>query len=105
VTGRGKAAQVSHEAHQRGGHDQPDAGKLQQPLHGLAALPEELQRPWFKCGAYHPRRYLNRALPPPLTLVEVIPEGARGNPHQDQVVLRKLQPASRSMPGVEAGWP
>lgn len=81
-------------------------GHLLVSVHGEAYLPRlsEDERRLFRagdlvvrrgapgsthCGAYHPRRYLNRVLPPALTLVEVIPEGARGNPPQDLVVLRK----------------
>jgi SAM-dependent methyltransferase len=42
------------------------------------------------CGAYHPRSYLNRVLAHRLSLLEVEPEGARGNPPQDLVILRKI---------------
>ena len=40
-------------------------------------------------GAYHPEAYLRRLVPSRLNLLEIVPEGARGNPRQDLVVLRK----------------
>jgi SAM-dependent methyltransferase len=40
------------------------------------------------CAAYHPRAALER-LADGLTFVEHVPEGAKGNPHQDLTVLRK----------------
>jgi SAM-dependent methyltransferase len=41
------------------------------------------------CAAYHPAAYVRDVLAPRLQLVEHVPEGARGNPHQDLYVLRK----------------
>jgi len=41
------------------------------------------------CSAYHPERYLRETLAQDLTFVELEEEGARGNPTQDLVVLRK----------------
>ena len=40
------------------------------------------------CAAYHPRAALER-LADGLAFVEHVPEGAKGNPHQDLTVLRK----------------
>lgn len=40
------------------------------------------------CAVYHPRASLER-LAGGLTLLEHVPEGARGNPHQDLTVLRR----------------
>jgi SAM-dependent methyltransferase len=41
------------------------------------------------CAAYHPLAYVRGELARGLELVEHVPEGARGNPHQDLYVLRK----------------
>jgi SAM-dependent methyltransferase len=41
------------------------------------------------CSAYHPERYLRETFARGFTFVELEPEGARGNPTQDLVVLRK----------------
>jgi len=41
------------------------------------------------CAAYHPPGSLERLLPVSLTLLELEPEGALGNPHQDVNVIRK----------------
>jgi SAM-dependent methyltransferase len=42
------------------------------------------------CSAYHPERYLRDTFAEGFELVELEPEGARGNPTQDLAVLRKL---------------
>ena len=44
------------------------------------------------CAAYHPRRYFERVVGPELELVDFVARGARGNPLQDLVVLRRRQP-------------
>jgi 2-polyprenyl-3-methyl-5-hydroxy-6-metoxy-1,4-benzoquinol methylase len=41
------------------------------------------------CAAYHPAAYVRKVLAQGLDLVDFVPEGARGNPHQDLYVLRK----------------
>lgn len=41
------------------------------------------------CSAYHPERYLRETFADGFTFVELVPEGARGNPTQDLVLLRK----------------
>ena len=41
------------------------------------------------CSAYHPERYLRETFARGFTLVELDPEGARGNPTQDLVLLQK----------------
>jgi len=41
------------------------------------------------CSAYHPEAYLREAFADGLELVRVEPEGARGNPTQDLVLLRR----------------
>ncbi len=41
------------------------------------------------CSAYHPERYLRETFAQGFTLLELEPEGARGNPTQDLVLLRK----------------
>jgi SAM-dependent methyltransferase len=41
------------------------------------------------CSAYHPEPYLRETFAQGFSFVEVEPEGARGNPTQDLVVLRK----------------
>lgn len=41
------------------------------------------------CAAYHPERYIRERLAAGFTVVELIPEGAAGNPFQDIVLLRK----------------
>ncbi|HXH97561.1 MAG TPA: class I SAM-dependent methyltransferase, partial [Gaiellaceae bacterium] len=40
------------------------------------------------CSAYHPERYLRETFANGLELVELVPEGALGNPTQDLVVCR-----------------
>jgi SAM-dependent methyltransferase len=42
-----------------------------------------------ECGAYHPAAYVQRVLAAGFRLIDHVPEGAKGNPHQDLVVLRK----------------
>jgi SAM-dependent methyltransferase len=41
------------------------------------------------CSAYHPERYLRETFADGFTFLELEPEGARGNPTQDIVLLRK----------------
>jgi SAM-dependent methyltransferase len=41
------------------------------------------------CSAFHPESYLRGRLAEGFTFVELDPEGARGNPKQDQSLLRK----------------
>jgi SAM-dependent methyltransferase len=41
------------------------------------------------CSAYHPERYLRETFASGFTFLELEPEGARGNPTQDLVLLRK----------------
>jgi SAM-dependent methyltransferase len=41
------------------------------------------------CSAYHPERYLRETFAAGFAFLELEPEGARGNPTQDLVVLRK----------------
>ena len=41
------------------------------------------------CSAYHPERYLRETFADGFELVELVPEGALGNPTQDLVLLRK----------------
>jgi len=41
------------------------------------------------CSAYHPERYLRETFAAGFTFVELEPEGARGNPTQDLVLLRR----------------
>jgi SAM-dependent methyltransferase len=45
------------------------------------------------CSAYHPERYLRETFAYGFEFVELEPEGARGNPTQDLVVLRKTPSA------------
>lgn len=41
------------------------------------------------CSAFHPEQYIRERLAPGFDLLEFVPEGASGNPHQDQILLRK----------------
>ena len=41
------------------------------------------------CSAYHPESYLRETFAPGFAFLELEPEGARGNPTQDLVLLRK----------------
>jgi SAM-dependent methyltransferase len=41
------------------------------------------------CTVFHPESYVRDSLARGWELVELVPEGARGNPHQDLVVLRR----------------
>jgi SAM-dependent methyltransferase len=41
------------------------------------------------CSAYHPERYLHKIFAQGFELVEFEPEGARGNPTQDLILLQK----------------
>jgi len=41
------------------------------------------------CGAYHPEGYVRDRLAEGFTVVDFVPEGASGNPHQDLFLLRK----------------
>ena len=41
------------------------------------------------CAAYHPQSWVQESLARELELVEFIPEGAQGNPHQDLYLLRR----------------
>jgi SAM-dependent methyltransferase len=42
------------------------------------------------CAAYHPHGYVRDRLADGFEVVELVPEGATGNPHQDLAVLRKV---------------
>ena len=42
------------------------------------------------CTVFHPERYVRERTAGGFELVEFLPEGARGNPHQDLVLLRKV---------------
>jgi SAM-dependent methyltransferase len=46
------------------------------------------------CSAYHPERYLRETFARGFEFVELEPEGARGNPTQDLVLLRRAPSAS-----------
>ena len=48
------------------------------------------------CTAYHPTAYVRETLARDFELLEHVPEGAAGNPHQDLVVLRKPARATPS---------
>jgi len=41
------------------------------------------------CSAFHPPEYVKERLAGRLAVVEFVPEGARGNPHQDLYLLRR----------------
>ena len=41
------------------------------------------------CSAYHPERYVREIFAQGFAFLELVPEGARGNPTQDIVLLRK----------------
>ena len=41
------------------------------------------------CSAFHPRSYVQERLAAGLDVVDFVPEGAKGNPHQDLYLLRK----------------
>jgi SAM-dependent methyltransferase len=41
------------------------------------------------CAVFHPESYVRRVLAEGLDVVDFLPEGARGNPHQDAFLLRK----------------
>jgi len=41
------------------------------------------------CGAFHPELYVRRELTAGFTLLDFIPEGAKGNPRQDLYLLKK----------------
>ncbi|HEY2542766.1 MAG TPA: hypothetical protein VGH92_06895, partial [Gaiellaceae bacterium] len=82
-------------------------GRLLLTTHGTSYLPrlEEDERARFDrgelvvrwgdlpgsnlCSAYHPERYLRDTLADGFDLATFEPEGARGNPTQDLVVLRR----------------
>jgi SAM-dependent methyltransferase len=42
-----------------------------------------------RCAAYHPERYVREMLAQQLVLLEHVAEGARGNPPQDLLLLRR----------------
>jgi SAM-dependent methyltransferase len=46
------------------------------------------------CGAYHPPAYVRDVLVAGMEVLEHVPEGAAGNPHQDQWLLRVSAPRS-----------
>ena len=41
------------------------------------------------CSAYHPERYVRETLAQGFDVSTIEPEGARGNPTQDLIVLRR----------------
>jgi hypothetical protein len=41
------------------------------------------------CAAFHPPAYVREKLASGFEVVDFIPEGAKGNPHQDAFLLRK----------------
>jgi cyclopropane fatty-acyl-phospholipid synthase-like methyltransferase len=83
-------------------------GRVLLTTHGRSYLPrlEEAERTRFErgelvvrwsdlpgsnlCSAYHPERYVQDTLAQAFDLERIEPEGARGNPTQDLIVLRKL---------------
>jgi len=44
------------------------------------------------CAAYHPLAYVRDVLASGLEVIDVVPEGAKGNPRQDLYLLRKPLP-------------
>ncbi len=55
---------------------------------GLVLKNEEISGTNY-CNAYHRYEYVKEKLVPGFTIVSFIPEGARGNPHQDLYLLKK----------------
>jgi SAM-dependent methyltransferase len=43
-----------------------------------------------ECSAFHPAAYVREKLARGFEVVDFVPEGAKGNPHQDAFLLRKL---------------
>jgi SAM-dependent methyltransferase len=82
-------------------------GRLLLTTHGRSYLPrlDEAERERFErgelvvrwsgipgtnlCSAYHPERYLRETFAAGFTFLELEPEGARGNPTQDLVLLQR----------------
>jgi len=52
------------------------------------------------CTAFHPEAYLRGAFSRGFELLEFMPEGARGNPHQDLTLLRR--PTTEAESGASA---
>jgi SAM-dependent methyltransferase len=61
---------------------------------GELVVRESRQAGTNRCGAYHPERYVREVLAAGMELLALIPEGAKGNPHQDLVLLRKPRRAA-----------
>ena len=50
-----------------------------------------------ECAVYHPPAYVRDFLAPGFTMIDHVPEGAKGNPPQDYYLFRK--PAAPTVPG------
>jgi SAM-dependent methyltransferase len=53
------------------------------------------------CSAYHPLAYIRDQMAPGLEVVDLIPEGATGNPRQDLIVLRKPRQAAYQSDAIQ----
>jgi SAM-dependent methyltransferase len=56
---------------------------------GEIVVKNEVEAGSNRCGAYHPLAYVRDKLSHGFALVEFVPEGAAGNPHQDLFLFRK----------------
>jgi SAM-dependent methyltransferase len=64
--------------------------ELRQFASGRLVVKNDVKAPGSNsCSAYHPPAYVREDLARGLSLIEHVPEGAKGNPHQDLYVLRK----------------
>jgi SAM-dependent methyltransferase len=70
--------------------DRLNEGERRQFASGRLVVKNDVKAPGTNmCAAYHPPEYVREELGRGLELVEHVPQGARGNPHQDLYVLRK----------------
>lgn len=58
---------------------------------GLLVTRSETQAGTNTCATFHPPVYVHRTLANGFDVIDFIPEGAKGNPHQDVFLLRKAR--------------
>jgi hypothetical protein len=70
--------------------DRLNEGERRQFASGRLVVKNDVKAPGTNmCAAYHPPEYVREELGRGLELVEHVPQGAKGNPHQDLYVLCK----------------
>jgi ubiquinone/menaquinone biosynthesis C-methylase UbiE len=56
---------------------------------GQLVTRSEIQAGTNSCAAFHPPAYVQKTFAHGFNVIDFVPEGAKGNPHQDVFLLRK----------------